>query len=108
MITWIICLNMLCQSPGTAAVKPVITETRPPEYAKWSRIALKKTEEKYPKAEIVDYLHIGREKIGFRTAKEKFKLWMREDGKEYGLYVTVEFDTETEGVKSITFQKTDR
>lgn len=109
-MSMMICLNMLCQHPvpePEPVARHVAGTVRPPEYAKWSRIALKKAEEKYPDAEIVDYLHIGREKTGYRTAKEKFKLWMREKGKEYGLYVTVEFDIETEGLKNITFQKTD-
>ena len=33
---------------------------RVPPYAKWGKLAVEKTKEQYPKAEIIDYLHIGR------------------------------------------------
>ena len=55
-----------------------------PPYAKWGTLALKKTHEKYPHAKIIDYLHIGR-MIGRQTSTEKFKLWLKEDSKEFGV-----------------------
>ncbi|MGQ0518808.1 DUF3889 domain-containing protein, partial [Bacillus sp. D-CC] len=39
---------------------------------------------------------------------EKFKLWLREDGKEYGVFVDVEFETKTEKFIKMSFQKTSR
>lgn len=36
-----------------------IVHAQPP-YAKWGKLAVEKTKEQYPKAEIIDYLHIGR------------------------------------------------
>ncbi|MBO1625580.1 DUF3889 domain-containing protein [Bacillus cereus] len=79
-----------------------------PPYAKWGKLAVEKTKEKYPKAQIIDYLHIGRKPKTVNVTTEKFKLWLREDGKEYGVFVDVEFDTKTEKFLKIIFQKTSR
>nr|WP_251028972.1 DUF3889 domain-containing protein [Bacillus sp. ISL-18] len=49
-----------------------------PPYAKWGKITMQKTKEKYPQAKIIDYLHIGRDK-GENTSVEKFKLWLKEN-----------------------------
>ncbi|MDF2903278.1 MAG: hypothetical protein K0S25_916 [Bacillus sp. (in: firmicutes)] len=76
-----------------------------PPYAKWGRLAMKETKTRYPKAEIVDYLHIGRITKPDETI-EKFKLWLIEDNKEFGVYITIEFETKTEKIKKISFKET--
>ncbi|MBC6973320.1 YqzG/YhdC family protein [Bacillus sp. Xin] len=86
---------------------PSVVYAQPP-YAKWGKLAVEKTKEKYPKAQIIDYLHIGRKPKTVNITTEKFKLWLREDGKEYGVFVDVEFDTKTEKFLKITFQKSNR
>ncbi|KEK22779.1 DUF3889 domain-containing protein [Bacillus gaemokensis] len=90
-----------------AYTNPSIVHAQPP-YAKWGKLAVEKTKEKYPKAQIIDYLHIGRKPKTINITTEKFKLWLREDGKEYGVFVDVEFDTKTERFLKITFQKSNR
>ncbi|WP_242143104.1 MULTISPECIES: YqzG/YhdC family protein [unclassified Bacillus cereus group] len=84
-----------------------IVHAQPP-YAKWGKLAVEKTKEKYPKAKIIDYLHIGRTPKTVHVTVEKFKLWLRENGKEYGVFVHIEFETKTEKLLRITFQKTNR
>ena len=42
-----------------------IVHAQPP-YAQWGKLAVEKTKEQYPKAEIVDYLHIGRKPKPFK------------------------------------------
>ncbi|HFJ9437714.1 MULTISPECIES: YqzG/YhdC family protein [Bacillus] len=86
---------------------PSIAHAQPP-YAKWGKLAVEKTKEQYPKAEIIDYLHIGRKPKTVQITVEKFKLWLREDGKEYGVFVDVEFETKTEKFIKMSFQKTSR
>ena len=81
-----------------------IVHAQPP-YAKWGKLAVEKTKEKYPKAEIIDYLHIGRKPKTVQITVEKFKLWLRE---EYGVFVDVEFETKTEKFIKMSFQKTSR
>lgn len=78
-----------------------------PPYAKWGRMAMAETKEKYPEADIVDYLHIGRETKGEQSI-EKFKLWLRGQEREFGVFVDIVFETETEKVLSITFRETDQ
>ena len=88
-------------------MESLIVHAQPP-YAKWGKLAVEKTKEQYPKAEIIDYLHIGRKPKTVQVTVEKFKLWLRENGKEYGVFVDVEFDTKTEKFIKMSFHKTSR
>ncbi|SFI76304.1 MULTISPECIES: YqzG/YhdC family protein [unclassified Bacillus (in: firmicutes)] len=89
--------------------KPFPAVHAQPPYAKWGKIAVQKTKEKYPQADIIDYLHIGRRPKTVNISVEKFKLWLREkNGKEFGVFVDVEFDAKTEKFISISFKETPR
>jgi len=76
-----------------------------PPYAKFGTLAMEKTHEKYPNAKIIDYLHIGR-LTGRQTSTEKFKLWLKANSKEFGVFVNIEFNNETGKVIKITFKET--
>ncbi|MFK9090875.1 DUF3889 domain-containing protein [Bacillus salipaludis] len=78
-----------------------------PPYAKFGTLAMEKTHEKYPNAKIIDYLHIGR-LAGKQTSTEKFKLWLKDNSKEFGVFVNIEFNNETGKVSKITFKETSR
>ena len=78
-----------------------------PSYAKWGKLAMKETKQKYPNAEIIDYLHRGRKTKG-ETMIEQFKLWLRGENREFGVFVNIEFNSRTEEVLHITFLETDR
>ncbi|KAB2333246.1 DUF3889 domain-containing protein [Cytobacillus depressus] len=80
-----------------------ISNARPdaPPYAKWGQLAVKTAKEKYPNANIVDYLHIGREEK-VKSSIEKFKLWLREGGKEFGLFIYIEFDPKNDRIIQIS------
>ena len=78
-----------------------------PAYAKWGQLAVKETRAKYPHVDIVDYLYEGSEKAGDNTI-QKFKLWMKDEDKEFGVFVRIEYITETEEVIRIDFQETSR
>lgn len=82
-------------------------EKTTPPYAKWGRLAMEETKEKYPDAQIIDYLHRGRQKKG-EAMIEQFKLWLRGENREFGVFVSIEFDSKTEEVLHITFLETDR
>ncbi|MEG9298499.1 DUF3889 domain-containing protein [Mangrovibacillus sp. Mu-81] len=78
-----------------------------PSYAKWGSLAMQKTKERYPEAKIIDYLHIGREDSdGYST--EKFKLWLKEKDKEFGVQINISFDPETEELEEISFKEVSR
>ena len=76
-----------------------------PPSAKWGILAMEKTQEKYPHAEIIDYLHIGRI-TGSDSSTENFKLWLKENNREFGVFVHIEFNNKTEKVMRITFKET--
>jgi len=78
-----------------------------PSYAKWGKLAMEETKQKYPEAEIIDYLHRGRQKKG-DTIIEMFKLWLRGEKREFGVFVNIEFDSTTEKIIHITFHETDK
>lgn len=78
-----------------------------PEYAKWGRLAMEETQKRYPSAQIVDYLHVGRYKKNGMYV-ERFKLWLKQDNREFGILVNITFESDTERVKNITVVETDR
>ncbi|AZB41978.1 DUF3889 domain-containing protein [Bacillus sp. FJAT-42376] len=110
MKKWISCCLITAVLAGIAEPGAAYAQThqQEPAYAKWSRIAIMEAKKKYPDAKLLDYLHIGQEDTGTGTVKEKFKLWVRQGTKEFGLYVTVEYDPKTQKVKKIDFKESDR
>lgn len=90
---------------STSSIELVLAQKPIPSYAKWGNYAMKTTKEKYPNAQILDYLHIGR-KTGTTSSTESFKLWLRENKKEFGVFVDIQFDKQTEKVLQTTFRET--
>lgn len=86
---------------------PVQQHQQEPAYAKWGVIAIKETIQKYPNAALIDYLHIGRTTQGDTTI-EKFKLWLKDDQHEFGVFITITYKTETGDFLKIDFKETDR
>ncbi len=86
-------------------ITPVQQEV--PAYAKWGMVALKEIKQKYPDANVIDYLHIG-SKTKEDTTIEKFKLWLKDDRHEFGVIIHITFKTQTGEIVDIEFQETDR
>lgn len=85
-----------------------IQQKTTPDYAKWGKVAMEKVKEKYPTADIIDYLHVGRE-VGENSTDERFKLWLRgKNNKEFGVFVTITFDNKTEKIMKIEYKETDK
>lgn len=107
-LVFVLTLSILPVQPTSiiATSIPSLLEEMP-AYAKWGKIAMQATKEKYPNTAIVDYLHIGRE-ITNEKATEKFKLWLRGPEKEFGVFIDIQFNPETEEIIEITFEETDR
>ncbi|RKQ33053.1 DUF3889 domain-containing protein [Oceanobacillus halophilus] len=85
----------------------VAQEEGVPSYAKWGKLAMQETKKRYSNAEIIDYLYIGKESQG-ENSVEKFKLWLKKEDREFGVYIDITFHSETEEVISIEFEETDR
>ncbi|MGG1662751.1 YqzG/YhdC family protein [Brevibacillus sp. NRS-1366] len=81
------------------------TDAQPP-YAKWGRIAMQETKQKYPHEQIVDYLHVGRIQKTPTTSEETFKLLLQEGNRRRALLVHIEFESRTEKVVRISFEET--
>lgn len=77
-----------------------------PSYAKWGRLAMEQVAKRYH-VEILDYDHIGRQTISPKITQETFKLWVRDQtNQEYGVFVYIQFDTQSEKLRSIRFKET--
>ncbi|MDM5334342.1 YqzG/YhdC family protein [Ureibacillus composti] len=99
--------NSNTESTPSQDVALPVQEQVAPAYAKWGRIAMEKVMAKYPNANVIDYLHIGRE-VGDKTSVEKFKLWLKEDSKEFGVFVNITFNNQTEEIINIDYEETQR
>jgi hypothetical protein len=101
----LLCSSILCF--GFFSLYPsseVVIAQEEPAYAKWGRLAMQKVKEKYPDAKIVDYLHVGREK-GMETSTETFKLWLEGPNNEFGVFIDITFDNNTEEIVDIKFRE---
>jgi Protein of unknown function (DUF3889) len=112
-LTLILTLTFASISPTVSAElqthgKQAEKQPQIPLYAKWGTLAVKETSKKYPNANIIDYLHVGRKVISSSTIQETFKLWLRQGNREFGVIVRITFDATTEQVHSITFEETKR
>lgn len=98
---------MITGLTSTYPLAETLAQLEVPAYAKWGKLAMKETQSKYPNAKIIDYLHeYSESKDGSTT--EKFKLWLKEDEKEFGVFIKITYITETEKVVNIEFQETTR
>jgi len=95
----LVCLAVFIQTPMAANAQQ---ET--PAYAKWGQLAIKEVKTKYPSAKIIDYLHEGKEVHGASTI-EKFKLWLKQPDKEFGVYVRISYQSATQKVEKIELQE---
>jgi len=85
---------------------PVTAAPVEPSYAKWGRLAMEATKERYPRADIIDYQHIGRSTISTDVSQEAFKLWLREGHREWGVLVTIQFESRSNKFLTIHFKET--
>ncbi|QQP14908.1 DUF3889 domain-containing protein [Lysinibacillus agricola] len=76
-----------------------------PAHAKWGKVAIKEAQAKYPQAKILDYLHEGSE-VNEDSTIEKFKLWLKQSDKEFGVHVRIKYVTHTNKVLHIELQET--
>ncbi|WP_237662887.1 DUF3889 domain-containing protein [Sutcliffiella horikoshii] len=107
LFSCIACLLLLGFQPAPFIEAIQESREQTPSYAKWGQLAMKRTKEAYPKADIVDYLHVGRQEGPVLTT-EKFKLWLKEGNAEFGVEVTISFYSKSEAVKEVKLKKEDR
>jgi hypothetical protein len=89
-------------------ITSTVTVGAAPDYVKWGALAVQETQKRY-QADIVDYKHIGRTDLTAQKSEEQFKLWLRsKEGKEFGVFVYIEFDPSNDKVQSVRFVESDR
>ncbi|WP_434750304.1 DUF3889 domain-containing protein [Paenibacillus amylolyticus] len=106
----VLMLTILTLMLGFTGVTTTVSATSGsiPDYAKWGIIAVKETQTKY-NVDILDYKHIGRSSLTANQSREQFKLWVRaKDGKQFAVYVNVDFNPNTQQLKTVEFTKSDR
>ena len=107
-IVWISLTLLLMLNPVTASRSPAAVVAAVPEYARWGALAVKETRARY-NAAVVDYKHLGRSALSPVRSEERFKLWLRDrKGKEFGVYVYIQFNPKSNTVHSIRFVESDR
>ena len=104
-----IALGLLLAVYAISPPIPIVTYAQPeePAYAKWGRLAVKEVEAKYPEARIIDYLHEG-SRTKENSTIERFKLWLKEGNREFGVFVTIEFTTATKEVIQVELEETSK
>ncbi|WP_404445796.1 YqzG/YhdC family protein [Sutcliffiella horikoshii] len=107
LFSCIACFLLIGYQPASSSMATQITTQQVPSYAKWGQLAMKRTKETYPKAEIVDYSHLGRQEGPILTT-EKFRLWLKGEDKEFGVNVTISFYNDTEMVKEVKLEEIKR
>jgi len=75
-----------------------------PTYATWGALAIEQTKRKY-KADVIDYLYMGRTTLSSTLAEEKFKLWLKKGTQEFGVYATVAYHPLNKQFLSIRFEE---
>ncbi|WP_409176861.1 YqzG/YhdC family protein [Brevibacillus fortis] len=98
-------MPLLCAVLFLLIFQTVPTYAQPP-YAKWGRLAMQETMKRYPNAQIVDYLHVGRKQKTPTTSEETFKLLLQEGNRRWALLVHIEFVNQTEEVVNISYEET--
>ncbi|OUS69034.1 hypothetical protein B1748_32505 [Paenibacillus sp. MY03] len=82
-----------------------IVQAAAPAYAKWGRLAVQETAKAYNGAAIVDYKYEGRSQLGEGIAEEKFRLWLNQSGREFGVRVTVSVEVATDTSRGVKFEE---
>ncbi|MFD0959573.1 DUF3889 domain-containing protein [Paenibacillus chungangensis] len=98
---------MLCISLSVQGGHPDDTAAllAQPAYAQWGRVAMEETAKAYQGASIVDYKYEGRQPGATGEAKEVFRLWLRQDGREFPVRVTITVETSTERLVNVKLEE---
>ncbi|MCU6707198.1 YqzG/YhdC family protein [Paenibacillus sp. J5C_2022] len=76
-----------------------------PSYAEWGRVAMEETAKAYQGASIVDYKYEGRQTGASGEAKEVFRLWLRQDEREFAVRVTVTVETSRDRLVNVKLEQ---
>ncbi|OCT15692.1 hypothetical protein A8709_12695 [Paenibacillus pectinilyticus] len=72
-----------------------------PSYAKWSRLAFHEAGKVYT---LLDYKYMGRSKVASGVMQQQFRFWVKKNGTEFPLIVSIRYDPVTEKVFTILME----
>lgn len=81
-----------------------VYEKPEPAYAKWGKIAVAETKRQFPQFKVVDYKYLGHSESG-SEGRERFRLWLRGDRREFGVNVTVRYDKASQKLLSVKVER---
>ncbi|MBO9608761.1 MAG: DUF3889 domain-containing protein [Paenibacillaceae bacterium] len=96
---WLVLVLLLALAPAADSY------AAEPAYAKWGRMAMAEAQKCYA-GELIDYRHLGAEQVSATDTQESFRFWMRQGGKEFGVTVSIRFETASERVDSVVCRRT--
>jgi hypothetical protein len=76
-----------------------------PSYAKWSRLAFHEAGKVYT---LLDYKYIGKSNVAPGVVQQQFRFWVKKDGAEFPLIVSIRYDPVTEKVFTILMEQENR
>lgn len=76
-----------------------------PAYAKWSRLAFHEAGKVYT---LLDYKYLGRSDVAPGVAQQQFRFWVKKNGTEFPLIVSIRYDPVTEKVFTIHMEQEKR
>ncbi|GLX70781.1 DUF3889 domain-containing protein [Paenibacillus glycanilyticus] len=76
-----------------------------PSYAKYGRAAMQETANRYPDANIIDYKYEGHFETSGARNEERFRLWLRGSGGEFGVRVHVYVAADTGQVRNVELEE---
>ncbi|NOU65923.1 DUF3889 domain-containing protein [Paenibacillus sp. LMG 31461] len=76
-----------------------------PSYAKWSRLAFHEAGKVYT---LLDYKYIGKSNVAPGVVQQQFRFWVKKNGAEFPLIVSIRYDPVTEKVFTILMEQENR
>ncbi|WP_253944793.1 DUF3889 domain-containing protein [Paenibacillus sp. NEAU-GSW1] len=104
MTIWLLIWIGLSFNLSNYSVAEASKSTLEPEYAKWGRLAVQETKNKY-NADILDYKYEGRFPISSQTVEERFRLWIVQGTKEFGVRVRIHVRLDDDSAEAIEFEE---
>ena len=98
----LIYMILLAVTSLAAAASSVHAE---PSYAKYGRVAMQETANRYPDADIIDYRYEGHFAAAGSNSEERFRLWLRGAGTEFGVRVRVFVKADSGDVRDVQLEE---
>ncbi len=77
-----------------------------PGSVQWGQTVMRETALRYSDAEIIDYRYDGSFQLPSGQTEERFKLWLRGQGREFGVKVVLRIKEDAQRMDEILFTET--